>query len=405
LGSVVTRADDRTVVLTGAIATAAGSGQKITIAAAALAAQASKATVVVSALLPNKTFTVTDSANPSAAPPNSIYKITGNKLAVSNGTVFIIYDVPNSMHQSSNLLDFLNLSGVNPGDQITFDAAVNITKIKNAASTPSSVIELTNGNPSLHFSSMLTLEGSAADSFKLGSTAGLNIPAGNSLTITDTVVTIPTTPGHPGLSFYGAPGAGGARLAGTGAIVAGNTRISGDWQAVGAAGGWLMITAGTTGSTAGFGVANGIAIALTAKGPGAKITQQSGAGNRLDIGTNITIDLGGSAANKLGSIELKGAAADAGHISLSASANIKTGNSDGGVPARELWGGPADSGTAVISGLADNRTNGMLNAKAKSTAASGAPGKLVEISGSGHIQPGGIADVSLDSETAITVTN
>jgi hypothetical protein len=107
----------------------------------------------------------------------------------------------------------------------------------------------------------------------------------------------------------------GAKLTGTGKLVAALTEITGEWQA-GSIAGSLTIKAGTgTEST----IAGSESV-LTA-GPGGKITQKAGDGNNLTIAGSTTVALGGDATTPIGSIVLT-TAAKGGQITLADGAII-----------------------------------------------------------------------------------
>jgi hypothetical protein len=84
-----------------------------------------------------------------------------------------------------------------------------------------------------------------------------------------------------------ADGSNGAKLAGAGAVKAGATEITGDWEAVGASG--TVTIAAKNAVESSITGATGV---LTAKASGATITQKSGDKNALIIAANTVINFG-----------------------------------------------------------------------------------------------------------------
>jgi hypothetical protein len=159
-------------------------------------------------------------------------------------------------------------------------------------------------------------------------TSGEIIVAGDAELELVKTLTVDKTITNAGTITIGADGAlwltgaddGGARLTGTGKLVANKTEITGEWQAVDA--GSVSITAaGGTASIAG-------SESVFKAGEGGVITQQSGANNNLTIEENTTIALGGDATTPVGSIILIGdsTAANGGKITLAATTTKITGD-------------------------------------------------------------------------------
>jgi hypothetical protein len=141
-------------------------------------------------------------------------------------------------------------------------------------------------------------------------------------------------------------GATGAKITGTGTITAGETVITGAWEAAGAEG-TLTIESAATGAT--ITPATG-ATGLTASAAGATIIQNGGTnGNALVIPASTEIKLAGTSATaKVGEIILKGHGTSPGSISLAATSSlISTGNT--GTTEYLL----ATTGTTAISGVSD----------------------------------------------------
>jgi hypothetical protein len=174
----------------------------------------------------------------------------------------------------------------------------------------------------------------AGGSIALG--ADLTIAAGKNLTLT------------------GGPASGataGAKLTGTGKVVAGATEIvggTGGWQAVGT--GTIAIEAGATGASTVKTVtiaASATTSVLTA-GTGATITQLAVANNNLTIGAATTIALGGTTGAALGSIILTNAGTNPGKLSFGgAGAQVTTGNTGGSALAAKAGVFEVDSDTTA----------------------------------------------------------
>jgi hypothetical protein len=104
------------------------------------------------------------------------------------------------------------------------------------------------------------------------------------------------------------------RIAGTGTIIAGKTRISGTWEASGTSGMVNITNTNDTGAT----ITATVTSVFKAIATDAVITQTAGTGNVLTIGANTAIALGGNGITTAGSIVLKGAASDPGKLTFAA---------------------------------------------------------------------------------------
>jgi hypothetical protein len=116
---------------------------------------------------------------------------------------------------------------------------------------------------------------------------------------------------------------GTSKITGTGTIIVGKTIISGPWEAQGTRGTVTIRNTNDNGATITVYATTG----LKASAAGAVITQTAGADNVLTIGTATTIALGGNGTTAVGSIVLKGAAADPGKLTFAANGFNAVGNS------------------------------------------------------------------------------
>jgi hypothetical protein len=332
------------------------------------------------------------------------------------------------------LVDFFELDNADDTDTITFDGSGLISKLEKNGTTADIIIKIGTGGYASReiaqtaFASALTLTGltltpsggfttkdfALANAFTVNTLTVTNrtltVKQNSTLTITGTA-TLDTTTGSLGSLALtaGTTGTTAAKLTGPGKVIAGKTEIFGGangWEAVGTyATAADIITIAVTSTTASSITSTNAANdgKLTA-GTGASITQTAGSGNALTIAADTTIDLKGT-TTKVGSIVLKGdaTAANGGKITFANATTsiIKTGNT-AILAAEVITSGAAAANTATGLDLATSTV------KAKGDAASsGTAGKLVEISGdaSSIVTFTASTDVTLNSETAVTITN
>jgi hypothetical protein len=183
----------------------------------------------------------------------------------------------------------------------------------------------------------------------------------------------------------------GTKLTGAGKIVAGNTEISGVWQAVGADNTATVTIAASTTSGESSITASAATVVLTA-GESGTITQNAGASNNLTIAADTTVALGGDGA-KAGEIVLKNSSAtnatDNGKLTL-----IGTITTDNAAGTNQASGAPlsADSTTEVsdattytkigVANLAGDGTNAkVVVTNDPATAATSVAGKIAKLIG------------------------
>jgi hypothetical protein len=231
------------------------------------------------------------------------------------------------------------------------------------------------------------------------STGAITVTAGKTLTLNGSV---DVTGGSLVLATTAAANVG--KISGTGSIVAGATTITGAWEAGTAttAAGSLTITGAAAGATITGDGTN--AKVLKASTGGGTITQDAGSGNKLTIGADTTIDLGGN-ATKLGEIVLKNSAETnaTNNGKLTLIGTITTGNATGSVTAQPLStdGATTASGTSyTLIGVTNLIGDGSL-AKIEPTNApvSGAAvaGKIVKLTGAANATiTGGNATATVD---------
>ena len=234
----------------------------------------------------------------------------------------------------------------------------------------------------------------------------LTVDAGVTLTVKGTV-TITQPSGS--LVLTGAASTGGAKISGAGEIVAAQTKITGEWQAVDTGSDKITIAATSADASS---ITAGSTAVFTA-GPGGTITQKEGANNNLTIAANTTIALGGSTA-KVGEIVLTGDNSNPGKLTLTNDTSIiSTGNSAGSAAAAPL----STDGTTTVSDASGYTSIGVVDlvgdgANAKvvptnapadaSTSAAGNIAKLLGTSGSSGTISGGAtgSDGSISGATA-----
>ncbi|GHU45071.1 hypothetical protein FACS1894190_17050 [Spirochaetia bacterium] len=202
----------------------------------------------------------------------------------------------------------------------------------------------------------------------------VTVPAGFDLAIAGTLRLNGNSSGVASLALTSAATvagkAGGAKITGTGKLVAGKTEITGGWQAVPSNDNTQTVTIASS-TTAGQASITGSAnsgTALLEAAAGASITQLAGAGNNLTI-TTVTIELGGTIATSttVGAINLteSAAAGEGGKITLAAATsiiNVQAGATDAGIPLTGAQGAfviyPTTT-TGKITALTINSASGV----------------------------------------------
>ncbi|GHV19318.1 hypothetical protein FACS189494_00560 [Spirochaetia bacterium] len=215
----------------------------------------------------------------------------------------------------------------------------------------------------------------ATNVLELFGSTKVTVPAGFDLAIAGTLRLNGNSSGVASLALTGATGTGGAKITGTGKLVAGKTEIvggTGGWQAVGlgAANDNTVTIAAVAGSTvavtANIASSGDQGATLTA-GAGASITQLAGLSNNLTIAASTTIDLGGTIATSttVGAINLteSAAAGEGGKITLfdaTSIINVQAGASDAGASLSGAQGAFVTSqATGKITASSINSTTGV----------------------------------------------
>ncbi|GHU43925.1 hypothetical protein FACS1894190_14860 [Spirochaetia bacterium] len=157
----------------------------------------------------------------------------------------------------------------------------------------------------------------------------VTVPAGFDLAIAGTLRLNGNSSGVASLALTSAATtagkAGGAKITGTGKLVAGKTEIVGGWQAVPSNDNTQTVTIAssmTPGQASIEGSANAGGTALLEAAAGASITQLAGLSNNLTI-TTVTIELGGTAA-KVGELVLEAHGTNPAKVTLDAATSVIT---------------------------------------------------------------------------------
>jgi hypothetical protein len=361
--------------------------------------------------LAGKTFTV---AGTSSTTPNDIYLVTGTgttSIEIGTGSSVATYPVSNATYAVLGAFWNLAMTGTGVGDKIGFDKSGRISALtRNTTTSPLGIsiasVTGTNTIAQSAFGSSLTLTGTTASAgFQLDGTLAVNtlsVPVGALVVSGISILNVGkvcTLTGSSSLILTAA--ASGATLKGAGKVTAGYTEIIGGstgWKATGTG----TVTIAMSSAKDSEITASATTAVLTA-GAGAKITQLSGSGNQLTIGTNTTIALSGTAPTIVGTIVLKGnsTASSGGLIELTdTTSKITTGNTDGGLAAGTI-GLTGTAGITVIPGLAASTVKALVTGTPAGTA-----GKLVEIAGAASadwiVTGAPSADATLNSNTIAT---